>query len=140
MNIFREWPTAAARRICPALFSILFAAGLLRGDMLRVGPGRAYTDIQSALDAAMDGDTVLVDRGEYAIAGPINLPAKNIALRSEGGPEVTVIRGPGGPSELPDFRVMVFESGETARPTVEGFTMTGGPAGGVAFRASSPIL
>ena len=34
--------------------------------------GSEYTDIQSAIDVAADGDTVLVKPGEYVITEPIN--------------------------------------------------------------------
>ena len=34
--------------------------------------GADYTDIQPAIDAAKDGDTVLVKPGEYLITDPIN--------------------------------------------------------------------
>ena len=34
--------------------------------------GADYTDIQTAIDAAADGDTVLVKPGEYVITEPIN--------------------------------------------------------------------
>ena len=66
--------------------------------------GADYTVIQSAIDAAADGDTVLVKPGEYVITEPIDLnrlhspddpaspPVKNIVVKSEGGAEVTTIR------------------------------------------------
>src|SRR5512143_3537222 len=84
--------------------------------------GADYADIQSAIDAAADGDTVRVKPGEYVITEPINFnrlhdpanpaspPVKNIAVRSEGGAEVTVIRM-GVPKESTWASVVVFENG-----------------------------
>jgi hypothetical protein len=58
-----------------------------------------YPTIQAALDAAVDGDTVLVAPGEFTITAPLDFnrlhdpadlqsPAlKNITLKSEGGAE-----------------------------------------------------
>src|SRR5512136_1314810 len=66
--------------------------------------GADYTDIQSAIDAAADGDTVLVKPGEYVIAEPIDFnrlqdpddpaspPVKDIVVRSEGGAAMTTLR------------------------------------------------
>ena len=63
--------------------------------------GADYTDIQAAIDAAKDGDTVLVKPGEYVITEPINFnrlhdpddpaspPVKNIIVKSEVGAGVT---------------------------------------------------
>ena len=39
--------------------------------------GGDYTDIQSAIDVAADGDTVLVKPGEYWITEPINFNRLN---------------------------------------------------------------
>lgn len=49
-------------------------------------------DIQDAIDAADDGDVVLVAPGRYV--GPIVMDSKQIAVRAAGGPAVTEIRGP----------------------------------------------
>src|SRR5262245_40285504 len=37
----------------------------LRASIIRVGPGGDFSDIQPAIDAASDGDVILVDPGTY---------------------------------------------------------------------------
>jgi hypothetical protein len=124
-----------------------------------------FTDIQPALDAAKDGDLVLVKPGEYLISEPINFnrdrnpddpaspPPKNIVVKSESGPEVTTIRMSDAPA-IPDrTSVVIFENGEGAESRLEGFTLTGGKGtgtptpswkwhngGGVYCDRSSPAL
>ena len=46
------------------LYSSSFPAATLTVDL---NGGADYTDIQSAIDAAKDGDTVLVKPGEYVV-------------------------------------------------------------------------
>ncbi|MBN1434733.1 hypothetical protein JW921_08240, partial [Candidatus Fermentibacterales bacterium] len=48
-----------------------------------------YPSIQSAINAAVDGDTVLVGPGLWA--GPISFAGKEIVVRSSGGYAVTDI-------------------------------------------------
>ena len=108
--------------------------------------GADYADIQSAIDAAQAGDTVLVKPGEYVIAEPINFnrdrsllgrgardpddplspPVKNIIVRSEAGPELTTIRMSSVPADPGRASVVVFEHGENENSVLEGFTLTGG--------------
>lgn len=63
----------------------------VRGSTLRV-PSE-YSRIASAIDAAFEGDTVLVAPGTYTGPGnrDIQFYGKDIVLLSEGGPEVTII-------------------------------------------------
>ena len=51
-----------------------------------------FADIQTAIDEAVDGDTVLVKAGEYVIDAPLTLRGKAIIVRSESGPDRTTIR------------------------------------------------
>ncbi len=50
-----------------------------------------YATIQEGIDAAQNGDTVLVARGEYI--EELAIEDKNILLTSSNGPDVTIIRG-----------------------------------------------
>jgi hypothetical protein len=104
-----------------------------------------FTDIQSALDAARDGDLVLVKPGEYVVAEPINFnsdrsllgrgarnpddpaspPVKNIEVKSEGGAQVTTIRMAEMPTEPNRASVVVFEHEESGASRLDGFTVTG---------------
>jgi hypothetical protein len=95
--------------------------------------------IQSAIDAASDGDTLLVAPGTYF--ENLNFRGKAITLRSSEGPAVTILDG------RDHAPVITFATGETRASTVSGFTLrNGAPAspashgGGVLLVASSPTL
>lgn len=83
-----------------------------------------YTTIQSAINAASAGDTVLVAPGTYI--GPdnrnLNFYGKALTLRSEQGPDVTIID-----AQHLD-RCFVFSSNEGLDTVVEGFTIRNGAA------------
>jgi len=97
------------------------------------GDRRALRGGHIALDAAADGDTVLVKPGEYVIADHLefnrNSEGKDLTLRSEGGPERTVIQSLG----------VLFRHGESETSRIEGFTITGGGPG-ITCSASSPTI
>jgi hypothetical protein len=93
--------------------------------------GADYTDIQAAIDAAADGDTVLVSEGEYVVSSPImfnrtDLPFKDVNVRAESGPQRTTIRMADTLEDPNLASVVVFRSGESERSVLEGFTLTGG--------------
>jgi len=130
----------------------LAIAGLAQGATITVGPGDAYDfdTIQPGIDAAVDGDTVLVAPGEYVITEPITFRGKAITVKSEAGPDETTIRM-GTPADTNRGSVVVFENNETAASILEGFTITGGRGslllpqntwvgGGIYFDASSGTI
>jgi hypothetical protein len=82
--------------------------------------------IQAGIDAASEGDTVLVADGTYTGEGnrDIDFGGKNIIVRSENGPEVTIIDCQGSASE--HHRGFNFHNGEDSTAVVAGFTITGG--------------
>ncbi len=94
-----------------------------------------FDEIKEGIDAATDGDTVLVAPGEYVITEPVTYGGKAIAVRGEAGADETTIRMSGHGS------VVVFNDGETQQSVLDGFTVTGGERGGVYCQgSSSPTL
>jgi len=78
-----------------------------------------FCSIQVGIDAATDGDTILVAPGTYFEA--IDLDGKAIVLRGSGGAEVTTIDA----TDL-DTSAVTCANGETLDTVIEGFTLRGG--------------
>jgi hypothetical protein len=95
------------------LVSPLVFFGVVSAATLPV-PGQ-YSTIQSAIDAAVDGDTVLVAAGTYE--GPIGFNGKNIVVRSAAGPDLTLIR------TFLEFFCVYIEEGEDSTAVLEGFRL-----------------
>ena len=98
-----------------------------------------YGTIQSAINAAVAGDTVEVAPGTYV--ENLNFLGKAIRVTSVEGPQVTVIDGNQNGS------VVVFVSGEGPQSVLTGFTIRNGNAtgsalrgGGVRIENSSPTI
>jgi len=75
--------------------------------------------VQGGIDAAIKGDTVLVERGRYY--EDIDFLGKDLVVRSAQGPEVTILDG-----SREDSSVVNFKRNETRAAVLEGFTITGG--------------
>ena len=95
--------------------------------------------IQTGIDAASDGDTVLVADEIYTGAGNKNLDLKDkeITVQSENGPENCIIDCEG------DGRGFYFHSGEGTTSKISGFTITNGSVnhgGGIYCEDSSPTI
>lgn len=85
-----------------------------------------FDNIQAGIDAAENGDTVLVAPGEYVSSTPITLRGKAITVQSQDGPDVTTIRMSDSPADPDRASVAVFESGETEFSVLDGFTVSAG--------------
>lgn len=104
-----------------------------------------YPSISAAVAAASNGDRVLVGPGTYREGAVVSFAGKIIEVRSEAGPEVTIVDGEG------DDRCFRFTGGETRDTLLEGFTLLNGQAptgtgtngrdgGAVLIQGASPTI
>jgi len=99
--------------------------------------------IQAGIDAAVNGDTVLVADGTYRSDGnrDIDFTGKNIVLTSENGPDYTIIDCEGSPTEY--HRAVHFHSGEGPTAELIGFKLTNGysnAGGAIRSISASPTI
>ena len=127
------------KTLLPILFIIcMLTSGIC--DVLNV-PG-SYSTIQDGINAAQDGDTVLVAPGDYTYAGnyDVNFLGKSIVVISETGAENTII------DCRDDGRGFLFISGEDEDAVLEGFTIQNAyvpseeVGGGIFCFLSSPTI
>lgn len=108
-----------------------------------------YETIQVGINAAADGDTVLVADGTFTGTGnrDIDFGGRAILLLSENGPEATIIDCEG--SSLENHRGFNFHSGEGSGSVLKGFTIRNGYVdaaipvpcgGGIYCVGSSPVI
>ena len=78
-----------------------------------------FDTIQAAVNAASDGDEIVVGPGTYTGTGDqvIDMLGKSITLISTGGPSITFIDGQSA------RRGIICQSGETALTVIQGFTI-----------------
>jgi len=105
------------------LVLIMFAIPVVSHSATINVPGPYGNTIQAAIDAAVNGDTVLVAPGTYV--ENIDFKGKAITVKSSGGAEVTVIDG-GKPSHPDNASVVYFKNGEGLDSVLDGFTVTNG--------------
>ncbi len=125
-----------------AITLVLFTVGLATASTQRDVPG-TYANIQAAINASVNGDTVMVAAGTYTGSGNRNLDfnGKKITVRSVNGPADCNIdcQGLG--------RGFYFHSYEDASSVVKGFTIRNGTAnnadgygGAIECLSSSPVI
>lgn len=80
--------------------------------------------IQSGIDAAKDGDTVIVANGIYKGEGNVNInfKGKQITLKSQNGAETTIIDC----EKKPETRGFTFQNTGTTEMVLDGFTIING--------------
>ncbi len=122
----------AFRFLAPAaaLFASFFAPAAF-ADILEV-PGEFLT-IQSAIDAAVEGDEVLVAPGYYFER--IDLKGKSIRVHSSEGAEQTFLTPNGVAGSI-----VTCVTGETSSTLIEGFTIYGANGAGIAIVSASPVF
>ncbi len=109
-----------------ALVTVVVLGVCLNGYSAIVQIPADQPTIQSGVDFAAAGDTLVVADGVYSDTGNVNIDfgGKNLYLVSETGPASTII-DIAGAVESPR-RGFFFHSGEDSTATVEGFTLRGG--------------
>ncbi len=119
-------PLTTAAAIAALCLSPL-AAG---ADIITVDPAGSgdHLTIQAGLDAATDGDTVLVASGTYTGDGnrDLDFGTKNLVLESQSGASVTIIDAQAIGHRVLDFH----ESGQDTTCVIDGFTIRNGRASG----------
>lgn len=114
---------------CAAIFVVLISGAALAST---INVPADQPTIQGGINAAVNGDTVLVAPGTYNEL--INFNGKAITVKSSGGAAVTVIDG--GKAGT----VVSFISGETNKSVLSGFTIQHGSYSGVYMYFSSPVI
>ena len=105
------------RAALPCAISLLATTSWAQ-TTITVGPGQAYTTIQSGINAAANGDTVLVAPGTYF--ENIDFEGKAITVTSSGGAANTIIDGGGkGPA-------VTFKTSEPRTAVLSNITITHG--------------
>ncbi|MCH2134094.1 MAG: right-handed parallel beta-helix repeat-containing protein [Phycisphaerales bacterium] len=99
------------------LAALLALAGSLDAAIIEVPTD--YPTIQEAVDAAVNGDDILVLPGTYTSGGPyvVDMLGKEVTLRSTNGPSFTFIDGFGKVAGIN------CSSGETNLTVIDGFTI-----------------
>lgn len=122
---------AAILAFCLVIPSISFSSTIYVPD--------DHSKIQDAINAAVDGDSIIVRPGTYV--EKIDFIGKSIIVKSENGPDVTIIDGNHNGS------VVRFVNGEDSAAVLEGFTIRNGNSrsshedgGGIYCSGASPTI
>jgi hypothetical protein len=120
-----------------AIFVVFVSACLLfslpaMGKVIHV-PADQPT-IQAGINAAANGDTVLVSAGTYY--ENVNFNGKAITVTSVSGPGATAIDGSKGTTGI----TVTFSTRETASAVLSGFTIQNGSSSGINVSSASPTI
>ncbi len=108
----------------PVLMLALILFGQVAAEAGALQVPDDYGTIQEAIEAAENGDLILVAPGLYL--ENIDFLGKAITVQSTGGPHVTVIDGSARTLGFEFGSVVIFASGEGLDSVLDGFTLTGG--------------
>ena len=133
MNIYKD-------SLSILIYLIIFSVCLPISDATINVPSDQPT-IQAGIDAAEDGDTVLVADGTYKGEGNVNIDfeGKRITVKSQNGAESTTVDC----ERKPDTRGFIFQNNETNDAVLDGFTIRNGVhglGGGIYCNDASPII
>ena len=108
---------------------------------------RPYCAIQTGIDRAYDGDTVIVRDGTYDEKDDLNdtqlvFIDRPLEVRSENGPATTIIDGKGGVPFGIEFRTGESADGDQTgeRSIFDGFTITGAESTGIRCIEAHPTI
>ncbi len=119
-----------------------FFGAVACADTLYVGPGQTYSTIQSAMDASVDEDIILLADGTYTGTGNVNLDFKGkaITLKSENGPNACIIDC----QNIEGRRGFYFHTAEDSSSVVDGLTIKRGRVNdygaGIYCHGASPTI
>ncbi len=131
------------KKLLVILLSLALSSLCAGAAIIRVPADRPT--IQAGIDAALDGDTVLVADGTYTGEGNrgVEFHGKAITLRSENGPETCIVDAEFAEEWFEDT-VLSFSENEGRNTVVDGLTITGGYTYGISVSDAalqpSPII
>ena len=116
-NVVRDIETAASKRMHPV--ASISSEIVVRTVATYLHVPSQFDTIQTAINASISGDEIVVAPGRYNEV--LNLNGRAVRVRSDAGADLTIIDG----TDLNDSVIKCI-SGEGPTTVIEGFTVTGG--------------
>jgi len=101
-------------------------------------PGTGAAELQAAIDAAIDGDVIVLNPGTYP--GRINFGGKAITVRSTDPTDPAVVAATIIDASGTFGCAVWFDSGETRDAVLDGVTLTGATGSGVCVYQTGPTI